>query len=285
MDDDLRRFYERYDEHGRLLRSDGLVEMARTQEVVLRALPPAPARIADIGGGPGRYAAWLAELGYSVVLRDLMPHHVETAREVCAGLDVDIDAGDARAVDLPDESVDAVLLLGPLYHLRERSQRIAALREAARIVRPGGPVFAAVISRWAPFLDGGLVKRLYDRPGFAAILEGLQGEDGYGPPLFDGDFSGYFHRPDEIREEIAESGLELVDLVGLEGVSFALSDVEERFGDERLRHAMLDVARRIERVPELMGLSPHLLATARRPGSGAAPSSATAPAATSASDA
>ena len=264
MDEAVRRYYEKYDELGRLGRSDGLVEMARTQEIALRVLPAPPAIVADIGGGPGAYASWLAGIGYSVVLRDLMPHHVEQARQATAGLDVDVALGDARQLDLDDAAVDALLMLGPLYHLPLRADRVAALREARRVVRPGGPVLVAVISRWAPFLDGAVCQRLHERPGFIDVLDGLH-SDGYGPPMFDGDFTGYFHRPDEIRDEIAESGLELVDLVGLEGVSFALDDIEERWANPPTREAILDVARRVERVPELMGLSPHLLATARRP--------------------
>lgn len=260
----LQHYYARYDEKGRLQRSDGLLEMARTQEIAVQVLPPPPATVADVGGGPGAYAEWLAGLGYSVVLRDVMPHHVEQARQATAGMDVDAGVCDARHLDLADASVDAVLLLGPLYHLPARDDRVAALREARRVVRPGGPVLAAAISRWAPFLDGAVVKRLHGRPGFRTVLDNLE-HDGYGPPQYPGDFTGYFHRPDELRAEVAESGLELLDLVGLEAIGFALADIEERWQDEQGRQAILDVARRVQRVPELLGVSPHLLATARRP--------------------
>jgi SAM-dependent methyltransferase len=208
---------------------------------------------------------WLAGLGYSVILRDVMPHHVEQAREATRGLDVDCAVGDARGLDVAGASVDAVLLLGPLYHLPRRDERITALREAARIVRPGGPVLVAAISRWAPLLDGALVQRIAQRvPSFLDVLERVA-VDGIAPPLFEGDFTGFFHRPDELRAEIAEAGLELLDLVGLEGVSFALGDLDERWEDPALREVLLEVARRVERVPELLGLSPHMLATARRP--------------------
>jgi hypothetical protein len=67
-------FYERGLEADRLVMSGaGLLEFERTQEIVLRHLPPPPAVIADIGGGPGRYALWLARLGYRVVHRDVVP--------------------------------------------------------------------------------------------------------------------------------------------------------------------------------------------------------------------
>jgi SAM-dependent methyltransferase len=263
--DELRSFYQRYDERGRLQRSDGRVEFLRTCEIALDVLPPPPAVVADIGGGPGVYATWLGEHGYSVVLRDVMPFHIEQAQHATQGLDVDSAVADARHLDLADASVDAVLLLGPLYHLPVRGDRVAALAEARRVVCPGGPVIAAAISRWAPFLDGALVQHLYERfPQFPHVLRRVF-DDGVGPPLFEGDFTGYFHRPDELRAEIAEGGLELVDLVGLEGLSFALADLDERWDDPQLREAVLDITRRLQRVPELLGLSPHMLATARRP--------------------
>src|ERR1700722_13995003 len=73
----LRAYYERGMERERLSDGRGELEFTRTAEIVLRRLPPAPAVVADIGGGPGRYALWLASLGYQVEHRDLMPLHVE----------------------------------------------------------------------------------------------------------------------------------------------------------------------------------------------------------------
>ena len=95
--------------------------------------PAAPAVVADIGGGPGRYALWLASLGYQVEHRDLMPLHVEQLAADTAGVTgIHTAVGDVRDLDLPDASVDAVPLLGPLYHLLERAERVGALRECAR---------------------------------------------------------------------------------------------------------------------------------------------------------
>ena len=83
-------------------------------------------------------------------------------------------------------------------------------------------------------------------------------------PLYEGSFSGYCHRPDELRDEVESAGLELIDLVGVEGIAFALADLDERLAEPALRDVVLDAARALERIPELLGLSPHLLATARR---------------------
>ena len=147
----MRDYYERGEEEGRLDEPRGQLEFERTKEIVLRHLPPPPAIVADVGGGPGRYALWLAGLGYQVIHRDLMPLHVSQLR-TAAGGDRHIQSGvaDARQLDLADASADAVLLLGPMYHLENRADRLRALAEARRILRAGGPVFAAAISRWAP---------------------------------------------------------------------------------------------------------------------------------------
>src|SRR5580698_11544350 len=144
----MHAYYELGKEADRLgARGPGRLEFERTKEIVLRDLPPAPAVVADIGGGPGRYTHWLAGLGYQVVHRDLMPLHVaQVERDRAADARIDSAVADARDLDLADASVDAVLLLGPLYHLEQRPDRVAALAEARRIARPGAPVFAAAIN-------------------------------------------------------------------------------------------------------------------------------------------
>ena len=180
------------------------------------------------------------------------------------GVTIDSAIADARALDLPDASVDAALLLGPIYHLPTPADRVAALVEAGRVVRPGGPIFAVAISRWAPRLHGQVAERLAET--YPAIDEVVAVAESSGrlQPLYEGSFSGYCHRPDELRGEIRAAGLEFVDLVGVEGIAFALADLEERLADPAARAVVLDAARALERIPELLGLSPHLLATARR---------------------
>ncbi len=275
----LRAYYERGMERDRLIDGRGRLEFSRTCEIVLRRLPAAPAVVADIGGGPGRYALWLAALGYQVEHRDLMPLHVEqltadaaaTAGVSGGGVSGGVSGGvrsavgDARDVDLPDGSMDAVLLLGPLYHLLDRAERARALAEAARIVRPGGPVFAAAITRWAARIDGMLRERIY--LAYPEVLGRIDEIDRTGllPPFQEGGFSAFCHRPEELRAEMAEAGLEVTDLVSVEGPAFILGDLDARMADPADWGVALDVARAIERVPELLGIGPHLLGTGTRP--------------------
>jgi SAM-dependent methyltransferase len=263
---ELSRYYGKGLERDRLGQDRGLLEFARTTEIVLRHLPGPPALVADIGGGPGQYALWLAGLGYRVEHRDLMALHVQQLRDDAGGLDaVHTAVGDARSLDLGDASVDAVLLLGPLYHLRERDERIRALTEARRIVRPGGPVFAAAISRWVPRILGELREQLHRGSPHVRELTPQVERTGRWPALTPGSFAGYCHRPRQLRAELRDAGLEVADLVSVDGPAFLVPDLAARWDDPAERAIILDAARAFERVPELLGLGPHLLATGTRP--------------------
>jgi len=110
--DAARAHYPEADERGRLDTPFGQVEFARTADILEGHLPPPPATVAGVGGGPGRYALWLAVRGYAVHPRDLVPTHVEQlfADAASRGLTVDSRVCDARVLDLQDGSADAVLL-------------------------------------------------------------------------------------------------------------------------------------------------------------------------------
>ena len=122
----------------------------------------------------------------------------------------------------------------------------------------------AAISRWATRMDGILRLRLYEAiPGAEAELAAIE-RTGRLPPLRPGAFCGYVHRPGQLRAELAAGGLQVIDLVSVEGPAYLLDDLPERLTDDEARRVVLETARALERVPELLGIGPHLLATARR---------------------
>ena len=258
-------YYGRGKERDRLEVGYGPLERERTREILTRVLSRPPATVADIGGGAGVHALWLASSGYSVHLRDPVPLHVEqaeaAAREQYLRL-ASVGIGDARAVELEADSVDAVLLLGPLYHLREAADRRKALGETRRILRAGGLLAVAAISRWAPVLDG-LKLGLLEDGGHLGVLDAARETGRFDPLPRSGFTKAYLHRPGELREEVVSAGFEVLDVVGVEGPGYLLADFDERWADPHKRTALLEGARRVERVPELLGLSPHLLLTAR----------------------
>ena len=265
MDPDITAYYDRGEEAARLVDDpDGVLELVRTQEVLRRHLPPAPADVLDVGGGPGRHADWLADDGFAVHLVDPVALHVEQATALAAGR-FTAAVGDARSLEADDASFDAVLLLGPLYHLPDRDDRLAAWREAARVVKPGGIVAAAAISRFASVLDG-LRRGFLDDPAFEAVVQDdlLSGAH-QNPERRPGWFTtAYFHHPTELPVEIVEAGLAPVEVVAVEGPGWLLPDLDARLADPARRDVLLRAVRAVEAEPSLIGTSAHLLAVARR---------------------
>ncbi|MFI7635333.1 class I SAM-dependent methyltransferase [Nonomuraea sp. NPDC049400] len=255
---ELLAYYEQDREHARLREGRGRLEFWRTQDVLRRTLPPPPARVLDVGGGTGVHAEWLSADGYEVELLDPVPLHVERA----AGLTgVTARLGDARQLPVPDASVDAVLLLGPLYHLHERADRVRALAEARRAVRPGGLVAAATISRYAAVHDmvyrGHYLEERHRQAAHAAMVDGVMLSSMHG-------FTGYLHDPDEVPGEFADAGFAQVERYGLEGAFWLYGDVDDWLDDPERRALMLGAQRSMESVPSLLGVSGHLLTVSRR---------------------
>jgi SAM-dependent methyltransferase len=158
-----------------------------------------------------------------------------------------------------------VLLLGPLYHLTDTAHRAKALDEAARVLRPGGLLFAAAISRWASALDG-LARELLMDPAFAGIVEQDLRTGQHRNPTQQALYftTAYFHHPDELATEVKRAGLELTDVFGIEGPGWILPDVAARMTDPARREVLLRVARMLETESSMVGASAHLLAVARR---------------------
>lgn len=256
-------------EERRLGTGPGQLERIRTQEVLTRYLPSPPASVIDIGGGPGVYSAWLAALGYDVDLLDVVPLHVEQARQKFAepGLETArAEVGDARQLPYASSSADWALLLGPLYHLPERDDRLSALREARRVLRPGGGIAVAAISRFASLLDG-FFRGFVRDPVFARVVQedldsGRHQNPTQNPEYFT---TAYFHHPRELAEELEEAGFAAVDVLAVEGPFWCLQDFDETWSRPELRERMLDFLRRIERDGSIIGASAHLLALARKP--------------------
>jgi ubiquinone/menaquinone biosynthesis C-methylase UbiE len=252
-------------ERDRLAEGSSRIEFARTKELLRRFLPSAPATILDVGGGPGVYAAWLSDEGYQVHLVDVVPLHVEQAAAAAQGRDPSftVELGDARSLVQDDSSYDAVLMLGPLYHITEREERVRALAEAKRVVRPGGMVAAAAISRFASLLDGLLSGWLGD-PAFDAIVarDLLEGQHRNPTGRLEWFTTAFFHHPDELRAEVEDAGLQFEGLFGIEGPGWLLW---QRWDESRGLEDILYAARAVEQEESLIGASAHLLVVARNP--------------------
>lgn len=271
LSDEALAYYEQGQEAQRLLQSQklGPLEFIRTQELLTRYLPAPPAVIFDVGGGSGIYACWIAQQGYEVHLVDVVPLHVEQARAASqAQLDcplASVRLGDARQLDRADASVDVVLLMGPLYHLTDRGDRVTALREAYRILKPDGLIFAVGISRFASIL-GGLRRNHFDDPTFVKIVQqdlsdGQHRNPNNHPAYFT---TAFFHHPEELREEIAEAGFSNEKLLAIQGLGAVLPNFEEHWSDTGRRERLLQAIRWLEAELSALGVTSHMMAIAQK---------------------
>jgi ubiquinone/menaquinone biosynthesis C-methylase UbiE len=269
FDPEVADYYERTPEEVRLTQGPFRLEEARTRELIQRFAPGPPGVVVDVGGAAGDYALWLAEAGYAVHLLDRVPRLVMEARRRSASSATPLlscRVADARDLDLPEQCADIVLLLGPLYHLTEAGDRARALGEASRVLKPGGLLAAAAISRWASALDG-LARDLLRDPRFERIVEQDLRTGQHRNPTDRPDYftTAYFHHPDELAREVGAAGLVPLGVFGIEGPGWMLPDVGRRMADPGQRERLVRIARMLEAEPFVLGCSAHLLAVARRP--------------------
>jgi len=273
---DVREYYAQFGkrEWARLTNpADGQVEFAITCDALTRHLPPA-SRVLDLGGGPGRYTIWLAERGHRVTLADLSPELLSLARAYVreAGLDeqvegiLELDARDLST--FRDACFDAVLSLGPFYHLPDPADRVQAASELSRILKPGGVAFVALMPRLS-LLRRTLAlsdeRRHLLEPGFLDRL------------LTDGAFfndvpgrftSGYGVRPDEVGPFFQGVGLDLLMLLSTESITVGLQEaLPDLLADSTLADVVLNLAIQYAAEPSMLGAANHLLYVGcRRPG-------------------
>ena len=255
----------------RLKNDFGWLERVRTEDILRRYLPASPSVVFDIGGAAGIYALPLAEQGNEVHLLDPVRLHVEQAKRASEEQEgrgakgiASTRVGDARQLPYANESASAVLLLGPLYHLTEKQDRLRALREAHRVLQKGGVVIAAAISRFASLMDG-LSRGLIKDPQFHKLLEkdlkdGQHRNESADPRYFT---TAFFHRPEELKDEVAMAGFHPSALIGVEGPVWNPLDLSYWTMPEN-QTKLLDLLRSIESEPSLLGASAHLVAVGRK---------------------
>lgn len=269
MDERVMRHYEEEQkEEERLLRGAGRLEFLRTLEILERRLPAPPASVLDVGGASGVYAVPLTKRGYEVHLVDPVERHLVLAKEHAvehgAAL-ASVTSGDARELDFDDASTDAVLLLGPLYHLTERADRLTALNEARRVIRPGGVIVVAAISRFASMYDsfmGGFV----DHPGFEQMLDRDLTDGRHLPPSDRTDWftNAYFHLPEELKDELVDASFDEIEVLAVEGPGWVIPDLNDRLDDPIRRERLLRLIGRVELEPSILGASAHIVGVARK---------------------
>ena len=264
---EIEEHYLQNKESERLSGERGELERLRTQAILARNLPWAPAAIFDVGGGAGIHAFPLAKQAYQVHLIDPVELHLEQARSYAATSGVtlaSITRGDARHLDIPSGRADAVLLLGPLYHLVERSDRLQALREALRILKPRGILFAASISRFALLIDGLASGFFRDEELRRIVVADLASGQHRNPTNHPAYFTtAYFHRPEDLAAEVRDACFGDVQILAVEGPAWSAALFREAWDNPAQRQSLMEFLSLIEREPSVQGASAHLMGVAR----------------------
>ncbi len=262
-------YYEEFDERSRLTKGAGLLEFFRMQEIIGRFALPPPGTVLGVGGGPGMYSCWLASIGYDAHLIDPVSKHLQQAREASALQPLhplaSVSEGDARTLDYPSDSVDLLLLMGPLYHLTEREQRLLALSEAHRVLNKDGILVATAVNRFALLIDG-LMDGYIDDPSYMPMLNSNLGSGRYEPQSHTSRYftTSFFHRPEELEEEVSEARLRQKGLFSAQGPGEYASDLEARLSEPTRRAKLLELIRLVEEERTLMGMASHLVIVAEK---------------------
>ena len=266
---EIEGYYLQSAEAERLAADQGELERLRTQQILARELPSPPGVIFDVGGAAGVYAIPLAKQGFQVHLSDPVELHLEQARVRAGSLGValaSIALGDARRLDAPTGTADAVLLLGPLYHLVEHADRLLALREARRVLKAGGILFAAGISHFASLIDG-LSRGFFQDPAFRKIVAGDLASGQHRNPTDNPLYftTAFFHRPEELEAETHEAGFEGVRVLAVEGPIWSAAQFTKSWRDPLQKKELVEFLSLVEAEPSIIGASAHLLAIGHRP--------------------
>jgi len=254
---DVKRFYEeQYDESTRETRTP--LEFIRSKQIISRYLNKSSMNIADIARGAGVYSFWLAGLGHKLHLLDLAQNHIDLAKEHSRKTNTPLASytcADARYLPYKDESMDIVLLMGALYHLQKRDDRLMCLLEAKRVLKTNGILICTVISKYSP-LVGYYRHGNIDDINLKLIDETIKTGKYNNLPYFP---SAFFHSPDEIISEISDACFSNINLIAVEG--FANAFIFESIADDDYK--LKQMLRHIEMTEtniELMGMSKNIIA-------------------------
>jgi ubiquinone/menaquinone biosynthesis C-methylase UbiE len=259
-------FYANTSEEGRLQLGLGPLEFERNKELIQRYLPKKGVMI-DVGGGPGVYSEWLAGMGHEVYLIDPVEKHIKQAHKRSAKAKRSFKSllGEAQKLDLQDNLADVVILHGPLYHLQSKVERIRAITEAKRVLKPNGIALGFAINHSASTIAALLNGFVHTPEIFemckAELNSGIHTPPANMPGILP---SAYFHRPDELKAEFEEAGFNYLATYPVEGLIWMDKNYFETRSDPKKKERIMELMQLTENDPALLSLSPHMMIAGRK---------------------
>ncbi|PWG79324.1 class I SAM-dependent methyltransferase [Pararcticibacter amylolyticus] len=267
IDSSISDFYAKSSEDTRLTQGVGPLEFERNRDLISRFFIQKRADIFDVGGGTGHYSEWLASVGHRVSLVDPVTKHIKLAQKRSRNAKKPFECilGEARKLPFADGSADMVILHGPLYHLQQQKDRIAALNEAHRVLRKGGVVLGFAITSAASTvaaLGNGLI---HHDSIFNMCREELITGIHHPPAEFPGILSdAFFHRPDLLRTELEMAGFSTEALLAVEGMAWLDGSFFQSWNNPEKKQRLLELLKLTEDREDLLSFSPHMMIAGRK---------------------
>lgn len=266
--DNVIDYYSRFDEWGRLDREP--LEFIINWHYMKQYLPSS-GMVLDNGAGPGKYSMALAKQGFKVTLSDLTPRLVDLAKEKASELGLMEQFNGFHVLNathlagIPNESFNASLMLGPLYHLQTEEERINAVKELYRVTKKEGIIFVAFQSRMRMTMTS-LQYPQFWKPNdtMDAIHEFCN--TGIFNHTDEGRFTGaYYFNIEDIKPFMESHGFETIELIGSSSIGGMLNSEQKQYWEERGESQMLmKLLIETAKDPSVLGLSSHLLYIGRR---------------------
>lgn len=260
--DIVKKFYDRQVEHEWTRAERHPVEFEITKRLLLKHLPKPPAKVLDLGGGPGHYSIWLAELGYSVTLFDLSENNIAFAREKDTHNHIDkFLVGNALDLhDLNEDEYDAALIMGPLYHLTSKADRKKVVDNALKVLKLDGIIASTFISAYAPIID--ILKKYPDKAvgnigallGYFSNGTNIVGDDGF--------TAAYFSRIDEAEELMSSFQIKKIGCYAVESILGPYEEVLKKY-PKNVFSECITLAMEFVEDPHCIGCAEHLLYVAQ----------------------
>nr|WP_199076695.1 class I SAM-dependent methyltransferase [Pedobacter sp. ASV19] len=265
---DIDQFYSKTSEENRLSLGLGPLEYERNTELIGRYLSTSGKdTVIDVGGGPGVYAEWLAQLGHMVYLVDPVAKHIKQAKLRASKLKKPFQCllGESRNLAIPSGTADVVILHGPLYHLQSKQDRIISVKEALRVLKPGGTVLGFAINYTASTIAGLLNGMIHETSFYEMCKKELQTGIHNPPQNWPGLLpEAYFHKPEELKNEFETGGFTALDIIAVEGMIWLDSKYFETRSTPAKKEAIMALLKMTERDPSILSMSPHMMIAGRK---------------------
>ncbi len=267
IDKEIEEFYHQTSEEKRLELGLGQLEFERTKEIVEKYLPNPGSTIIDIGGGTGKYSAWLSEKLHKVVMVEPIEKHIKLAQKRSNQLKngFRIIRGEASSIELQDNYADLILFHGPLYHLQKSEDRNKALAEATRLLKPGGILLGVAINYAASTVVGLLQGLIHNKSFFDMCKTELT--NGNHHPAEDFPWllpKGYYHKPGQLKKEILDQDLKFINIYAIEGMAWLDKEYFISRSEEKRWKILKELLDITQNDPDLLSFSPHMMIVAKK---------------------